>query len=743
MASATIATASHSHGGAFGSPAMAPIVSEADVILPPPTACNPIPSLPAALRLDNREQLLQVLQESSSLRQLLVFEDDALRTLLLRQVLNDPKTNANNNNNSSSNTAGNKQTKKNWDTYNVFHYPKSLQPSIVGTRLLHKSLPRTAISASSSNTGGSTILSMTAGGGGTEVSIHPQHKDNDADLLGETTLAAGQHVDIVLYFVRPCQLATTQTLVTRIPRWKHVKHRLFYLPQPSALVQQLLVDSGLAANPSVEISSLQLDLFPLESDVISMEYPTALQEATLEGTPSTLVTTCARTILKLQDVIGIIPRIQALGPLGEDVLTKSLHMAVEEYLQRTDSQPERPRTNTKVAMIILDRQVDMITPLVTPLTYEGLLDEVVGIENGFLQLSLQTLNPEEETNPSTVVALGVHAGDTLYAEVRDQHVEKFGSFLQNQAKALQESHANFTNKGTKKDLNEIHQFVKQIPMFTQNLRSLTNHIHLAELIKAHTEQVTFREQWQTERSIIEGESCYDMLEEWICSNHPISKVLRGLCLLSLCSGGVRSNRYDHLRALIVQGYGYEYLLKLHDLERLGWIRRKDTLWMDSTSSAFANLRKSLILIHAEVDTVEPDDVAYVTSGYAPLSVRLIQAAIQGWTKTRAELLKEIPGRLVDIQQSWPPVEFGKQSIPRESLGDFAKETTTSTPHNGAATATTTSIKPTLMVFFVGGISYAEIAALRFLSKRPTFPFHIIMMTTKIVNGNTMLQQTME
>ena len=63
-----------------------------------------------------------------------------------------------------------------------------------------------------------------------------------------------------------------------------------------------------------------------------------------------------------------------------------------------------------------------------------------------------------------MVVLGVHAGDTLFAEVRDQHVEKFGSFLQNQAMALKESHANFTNKGTKKDLSEIHQFVKQIPV---------------------------------------------------------------------------------------------------------------------------------------------------------------------------------------------------------------------------------------------------------------------------------------
>lgn len=33
------------------------------------------------------------------------------------------------------------------------------------------------------------------------------------------------------------------------------------------------------------------------------------------------------------------------------------------------------------SLIVLDRKVDMITPLLTQLTYEGLLDELIGIKN--------------------------------------------------------------------------------------------------------------------------------------------------------------------------------------------------------------------------------------------------------------------------------------------------------------------------------------------------------------------------
>ena len=163
---------------------------------------------------------------------------------------------------------------------------------------------------------------------------------------------------------------------------------------------------------------------------------------------------------------------------------------------------------------------------------------------------------------------------------------------------------------------------------------------------------------------------------------------------------------------------------LNSLEKAGLLRRRETLWMDSASS-FNTLRKAMILINAEVDTVNPDDVSYVSSGYAPLTVRLVQLAIQGWAG-KDETLRELPGRLVDIEQKHPPEDLASAlngPRPSQSLGAIAKE----------------GKRATLMVVFVGGVTYMEIAALRFLSKRPTFPYHIICVTTKIINGNKLLQ----
>ena len=41
--------------------------------------------------------------------------------------------------------------------------------------------------------------------------------------------------------------------------------------------------------------------------------------------------------------------------------------------------------------------------------------------------------------------------------------------------------------------------------------------------------------------------------------------------------------------------------------------------------------------------------------------------------------------------------------------------------------------------FIGGVTFAEISALRFLSSRPEWPYRFLVLTTKLVNGRTLLQ----
>ena len=413
------------------------------------------------------------------------------------------------------------------------------------------------------------------------------------------------------------------------------------------------------------------------------------------------------------------------------------------------------------ALLVIDRKIDLVTPMLTPLTYEGLVDDVLQIQvGGCVSVKKSIVEPDDddgitnqhmrqhpnsrssEDDPTILVPL--NDSDPLYTEVRDRHVETFGTFLQNQAKALKESHSQFTNRETARDLTEIHQFVKQIPVFTRNLRSLTNHIHIAELVKSAAEATSFRQRWQTERSMLESEACYEVLEDLIASGEPPYRWLRLFCLQSLTSNGIKATRYDSLRKEVVQTYGYEFLMILSDLEKAGFLRKRETFFMDSMATPYSTLRKALNLINADVDPSNPKDAAYVSSGYCPMTVRWVQAAMKGFVGLE-EAIKELPtaagvsggdggGRWIDIEQH-SPAQSLVEALKRKrggSLGALANKWADDS--SGGV-----SEKPVLLVYFVGGVTFMELAALRFLSRRPSFPYSIVCCTTEIVNGGSLLR----
>ena len=58
-----------------------------------------------------------------------------------------------------------------------------------------------------------------------------------------------------------------------------------------------------------------------------------------------------------------------------------------------------PEINT---LILLDREVDMVTPLCSQLTYEGLLDEFLNIKNGSIELDASIMGLQQEGEKTKV-----------------------------------------------------------------------------------------------------------------------------------------------------------------------------------------------------------------------------------------------------------------------------------------------------------------------------------------------------
>ena len=68
----------------------------------------------------------------------------------------------------------------------------------------------------------------------------------------------------------------------------------------------------------------------------------------------------------------------------------------------------------------------------------------------------------------------------------------------------------------------------------------------------------------------------------------------------------------------MQVYGYQYLLSMNSLEAAGLLK------VQESGRAFSAIKQNLRLCNHEVDEKNPTDISYCYSGYAPLSVRLVE-----------------------------------------------------------------------------------------------------------------------
>ncbi len=553
------------------------------------------------------------------------------------------------------------------------------------------------------------------------------------------------------------------------------KYHLYFVPHKTFICEQALADEGVL-DCFAEIGECQLDLFPLDTDLLSLELEASFKDCYVDG-DSTMLTTVARSLHKLEASFGIIPHVKAKGTQAAVVLQRFLQLKQAHPVPAQPGHgPALPEIDT---LVLLDRAVDLVTPLLTPLTYEGIIDEFIGIQHGAIKVdpSLVGDDPKEAASAAAKnkggsgkdpVTIALNTNDPLYTEIRDLHLEVLGLQLNEKAMEMRQTYARVKEETRDGSLNEIHDVVKSIPALQQKYKGLNLHINIAEFLKPTTGHVRFQQRWQLERSMVEGETRYEDLEDMVAAYEPVTQVLRLLCLQSLTGGGLKGSKYELLKREVVQSYGYEYLFALANMEAVGLLKKSDQLNLGFGSSAgsWASLRRTLRLVKENVNTQVPDDMAYVSSGYAPLSVRLLQLSHKpGWAAC-PDILRVLPGPTLEYSQpagAAPPAAV-LQELDRVlgtgtsgGSGGGSNTSLPGTPTSGTSRTAgaaasgpvvdgktlPASGKKVMLVYLVGGVTFMEIAAMRYLSKQKDFPYQIVVCSTKLINGNSFIKSTYE
>jgi hypothetical protein len=480
--------------------------------------------------------------------------------------------------------------------------------------------------------------------------------------------------------------------------------------------------------------------------VLSLELEDSFSDLYLrkDQTPTFLL---AQALMQIQQKHGLFPRITGKGDNAKRLADLLGRMRQELVAGEDSIEGNRlglTPSNTIESVIIIDREVDYATPLLTELTYEGLIDEVFGIHYNQADVDSAIVGaaqqPAPQSSSRTVGATAVQgktrkvlldSSDKLYSQLRDCNFAIVGSLLNKVARRLQ---SDYDSRHGTKTTAELREFVNNLKGYQAEQQSLKIHTGLCEEIMKHTRSTFFRTFLEIQQSLAAGvdpSSQHDAIEELISRDAPLMEVLRVLCLESCVAGGIKPRELENFKRLILQAYGHQHILTLDRLEKLHLLLPRGSpmaIPIPMTGSAqsvgaktnYAYLRKQLRLIVDEVNEQDPNDIAYVYSGYAPLSVRLVQCILQkqylhSITRGSASNGAAAAGAAGTGGLGWRGFDDAVKHARGATFDEVQKGEDKAV--RARALLSGGGEKKTVLVVFLGGITFTEIAALRFIAKQ--------------------------
>ncbi|XP_005403153.1 PREDICTED: vacuolar protein sorting-associated protein 33A isoform X2 [Chinchilla lanigera] len=428
-----------------------------------------------------------------------------------------------------------------------------------------------------------------------QYSLLKEHEVEKMFTLKGSRLPAAD-VKNIIFFVRPrleLMDIIAENVLSEDRRGPARDFHILFVPRRSLLCEQRLKDLGVLGS-FIHREEYSLDLIPFDGDLLSMESEGAFKECYLDGDQTSLYH-AAKGLMTLQALYGTIPQIFGKGECARQVANMMIRMKREFTGSQNSVFPVFDN------LLLLDRNVDLLTPLATQLTYEGLIDEIYGIQNSYVKLPPEKFVPKKQGDsgkelPTEAKKLQLNSAEELYAEIRDKNFNAVGSVLSKKAKIIS---AAFEERHNAKTVGEIKQFVSQLPHMQAARGSLANHTSIAELIKDVTTSEDFFDKLTVEQEFMSGidtDKVNNYIEDCIAQKHPLIKVLRLVCLQSVCNSGLKQKVLDYYKREVLQTYGYEHILTLHNLEKAGLlkpqtggrnsyptIRKTLRLWMDDVN----------------------------------------------------------------------------------------------------------------------------------------------------------------
>jgi lysine-specific histone demethylase 1 len=254
---------------------------------------------------------------------------------------------------------------------------------------------------------------------------------------------------------------------------------------------------------------------------------------------------------------------------------------------------------------------------------------------------------------------------------------------------MTEHYQQITNNSKKKDisLEELKKITYDLNVYLSEIKSplAANKNILYHIINSISNE-QYIQYIKNEQILLTGvlpPNLHLFYEDYISDKRDLYKLLKLMSIESLTLGGIKD--YNSIKKDILNVYGYQNIFLFRDLEKLGWLRDK-SYSKNSINMNYIQLCEKLELVKMDYNNEKPEDSSYVMGGYCPIGLKLIEKGLEGkWNKIQ-DIIKKIPGEA-------------------------------SFPNDESEIYNPTNQINTIFLVFIGGVTYTEIEAVRFLNRK--------------------------
>ena len=198
----------------------------------------------------------------------------------------------------------------------------------------------------------------------------------------------------------------------------------------------------------ITVHEFPYELIPIESDVLSLDDNNGFGNLILNRDLTSLQLV-KHSINRLEAMFGTIPVRYAKGNWSCSVYDS----LISSKTGKTDS----PSSEID-ALIMIDRTIDFYTPLLTQMTYQGIIDEFYPINCGTITVDKKIVEPESTDEGKKELYLTGYE-DILFEETRDTHFNVMKVFFRKKFDELKDI---INSKDAFKTLKEMTEYMKRL-----------------------------------------------------------------------------------------------------------------------------------------------------------------------------------------------------------------------------------------------------------------------------------------